>query len=472
MTGSNISQVAPVALIYLAPDGNANLQAWQLPLANTASVPVAAQIGMISGVPFASTTICGAHPSARNLLQQTTGFGILQYAVAPNTCGSGAVTVLINYSDSSSTAPTPMPVAQTSFGDLYLSTGQLYGLIGVDPATHQLNLYRTNAGVPNFSAPVALQSGVTSVTQRVVTATRTGQIRNSVAFSVVSYASAPDQLIEVDTNGNQATAFTGTVGWTVSTTSAFDNTNFYYTASAASGGSVQCGVYATPLGGGSTVQLVLATLPANSTCEVVDSDGTSLVYKVDAFAAGTHTLYRVATTGANQTPTQILQASTLLQASMDYASGYLFVNELPMASPSTTTAVQLRPSGSTPATPTGGPLVNAAFDLYWGLDPTRSNTNWLIYTPLPNDTTYGGAQLQLFPVGNFAQRTPVTCPSCGSGAYVIPGGGTATVVQLYSGLGIGLLGFASSPYSGVLLNSVSAQMQVFAPSGQSVTPIF
>jgi hypothetical protein len=476
LSGTTITQVAPFALIYLAPDAGANLQVWQLPLANASGVPVPAQIGLISGAPFASTTICGTHTASRNLLQPTTGFGILQYAVSPNNCAVGAMTVLINYGDSSSTAPTAMPVAQTDFDDLYLSTGQLYGLIGVDPATHQLNLYKANAGVPSFAAPVALATGVTSVTTDVVSTNRVGQIRNSVAFSKVSISGSPDQLIATNTTGAFSAAFTGTTGVTLGTTSTYDNTNYYFTASVPSGGNTLCGIYAAPIAGGTTVQLAQVTSPPNSTCSVVGSDETSLVYRVDAFAAGYSALYRLATTGAGQSPALILQVSspTQLQATMDYASGYLLVNEVGVGSSATTTAVQYRPSGGTPGVATAGPLSNAAFDLFWAIDPTHSNATSLLFTPIPNDGTYGGAQAQLFPINNLSSRTPVTCPACGSGPYVIPGGGVTSIVQLFPGVAMGSLAFAgnSSPYSGLLLNLAAGQMQVFSLTGKNVSAIF
>jgi len=470
LSGGTLTQITPYAAVYLAPDSGGNLQAWQLSLTNTASLPVPVQTGLISGAPFASTTICGSSTGSRNLTQPTTGFGILQYAVSPNTCGSGAVTVLINSTDSSTTAPTAVPISQTDFHYLYLSSGVLSAILGLDPATGHLNYYAAGSGgAPSFSAPTALVTGAASADLIDISFNRNRQITDTVAFALVSYSGSPapaSKLWRVAANGSASAVYTASGTVTIDL-EVRDNTNLYFTDAVPSGGSTIYNIYAAPIAGGNASAIAAVTAAAGTTYTLVDSDGTSLVIKATA-ASGT-TLYKLATAGpSSQTPVQILTTPVLgVTAGLDFASGDLFVNE---RASTTTTGVVLKPSGSSPATPIAGPLASTAFGTIWN-ESVAQSTNWPEIAPLPNDGTYGGAQIKLVSIANLTQSTTFTCPMCGSGNYSIPAGGDAGIGQFGTAFAYGEVTFPSTSAAtlGLLLNLQTAQLAEYGVSVSNVT---
>jgi hypothetical protein len=486
LSGSTVAQVTPYAVVYLAPDTNGNLQAFQVPLTDTASTPSAAQVGLIASAPWTNTTICNSKTAARNLFQPATGFGIVQYAVSPNTCTSGEQTVLINLSDSSTTAAATVPVALTDFGDLYLSSGALYGVVAVDPSTHQLNLYpaSTSGGPVNFSSPTMLLANVQSASHLILSVNRSGQVMSggSVEYAQVTFTTSntPDELLRIDTSGSAPLAAfqfgQGGTG-TITTDSAWrDNTNLYFTVTATNGLSTVCNLYQTPIAaGGLTKQIGTIALSQAGACAIQDTDGTSLV--VNAQGAGGDTLESFAVGGAStQTPTQLLQGSAgeIFQAAMDYATGNLFVNELAISgSTKTYTGLVLHPSGATPATPIAGPTVGTAYEPIWN-NASYQSTNWLVFTGVPTDGTFGGAKLGFVPTATPSQApTAVTCPLCAGGpTYQVPAGAVAGAAPFTSTVAIGAVLYSggSSPDLGLILNPQSAQLVQLSVTNESLTP--
>ena len=476
LNGSNvITSEIPYGIQYLGPDGSGNLQAFQVLLGNTASVPAPNQVGLISNAPYASTTICSHKEGARNTLQPASGFVVFQYAVAPNTCSTGFVTVLINASDSSTTAATTVPVATSSFADLYLSTGQLYGLVILDPSTNNLKLYRATAGanstgVPQFTTSTTLVTGVTSYDDDTDFVNRSGQLGNSVAFITVNFTGSPapaSQVIRVDTTGAASNVHTA-VG-TLSTNLALhnrDNTNYYFIDAVTGSGSTTYNFWAAPIAGGNAVQIGSLNATAGTTYSILDSDGTSLL--IQSSGTGTSTIYALAVAGpSNQTPTQIVQ-SAALAASLDYASGELFVTEVGAGAPS---ALVFKPSSATPSTAIAGPL--SGTELLAGFGTGYLSTgSALELSGVAAVSNAGGAQFELFSTSSLTPSAAFTCPLCGGGAYTLPTGTASAALGAYSStVAIGEISLGASGNSlGLVANPQTLELVQLSVAGSDVTP--
>jgi hypothetical protein len=476
VNGSNVvTSETPYGIQYLGPDGSGNLQAFQVLLGNTASVPTPNQAGLISGAPFASTTICGRKEAARNTLQPATGFVVFQYAVAPNTCSTGAVTVLINASDSSTTAATSVPVATTSFADLYLSTGQLYGLVVLNPSTNSLNLYRATAGanstgVPQFTTSTTLVTGVASYDSDTNFVNRNGLLGNSVSFITVNFTGSPApaaEILRVDTTGAASNVHTA-VG-TLSTNLAQhtrDNTNYYFIDAVTGSGSTTYNFWAAPIAGGNAVEIGSLNATAGTTYSILDSDGTSLL--IQSSGSGTSTIYALAVAGpSNQTPTQIVQSASLA-ATLDYASGELFVTEVTAGVPS---ALVFKPSGATPSTAIAGPLSNTELQAGFGVG-YLSTGSVLELSGVTATSNAGGAEFQLFSTSSLTPSTAFTCPLCGGGTYTLPTGTDSAFLGAYSptvAIGEIVLG-ASGNNVGLVANPQTLELVQLSVTGSNVAP--
>lgn len=472
LAGTAVSAATPTGILYLAPDSSGDIQLWGLPLTG-ANVPAPAQLGALSA-PATATQCATAHAGA-NGLQTATAFVIIQYAVSPNTCTSGATTVLINWSDSSSTAPTSVPLSSAKVGALYLMpSGQLYGLTGIDTSGN-LDLYAAGAGgTPSFASPVQIAAGVSDVSRHTIAANRAGQVVDSVSFEAAYFAgTSPAQIFRVDTTGSHGSIYTA-AGALDTSCGCYDNTNFYFLDQVTSGNNVTTyNVYAAPIAGGTPTLVYSVTPPVDTSYVLLDSDGTSLVIESLDPGTATTTLYRVAVSGpSTQTPTQLLQVSgQTLSTYLDYSTDNLFVNEF-SSSTGVHTALVLRPSGSSPSTPVAGPTASTAY-----LGGVSFGTNWLAFVNLPTNGTEGGASLELISNSDLSTGTPVTCPSCGGGTYSVPSGGTLTggAISATFSTGIALapgsISFASAPELGVLIDLQSEELEVLSVANTNVTPL-
>jgi len=475
VNGSNvITSETPYSFQYLGPDGSGNLQAFQVLLSNTASVPAPTQRGLISNAPYASTTICGSQTASRNALQPATGFVVFQYAVAPNTCASGSVTALINASDSATTAATPVPVATSTFVDLYQTSGQLYGLVILDPSTNALKLYSATAGanstgVPQFTTSSTLLTNVAGYDDDTNSVNRSGQLGNSVAFITVNFMGNPaaaSQIIRVDTTGAAATTVHTAVG-TLSTSVGLhtrDNTNYYFVDAVTGSGSTTYNFWKAPIAGGNAVQIGSLNAATGTTYSIVDSDGISLL--VQASGATGSTIYALAVTGpSNQTPIQIVQ-STALVATLDYPTGELFVIELGTGAPS---SLVFKPSGTTPSTAIAGPLSSTELLASLGVGYLSLGS----VSDLSGVTTtsnVGGAQFKLFSTSSLMPSTAFTCPLCGGGTYTVPTGATSAFLGAYSStVAIGEV-VTSGNSIGLVANPQTLELVSLSVTGSNVTP--
>lgn len=481
VNGSNVvTAETPYGVEYLAPDGSGNMQGWQIVLTNTASVPTPVQRGVITGAPFATTTICSSKTAIGNIFQPTTGFAIIQYAVAPNTCGgSGVVTIMITGSYTSTTPVPTVPVAFTQFADMYLSTGQLYGLVGVDPSTSKLNLYLAtagagNVGTPTFTSPTTLLTGVATFGYFADPISRTGVFGNTVAFLNVNFNGTPApaaQLIRVDTTGTATSVHTAS--GTLSTATAGhnrDNTNFYFIDAVTASGTTTYNFYAAPIAGGNA-SLIGSVASSSTVYTILDSDGTSLLISGSGSTTGT-TIYKIAVAGpSSQSLVQVVQALEL-EAALDYASGELFVDEFSTGAPA---GYVFKPSGATPATPILGPESGVVFADGWGVGDVKTSGNWLQVSGVTSTTNWGGGHFELFSTSTLTASTAFTCPLCtGGGTYAIPTDGYGFLGEFSTNVAFGEIDFSTSttPDVGLAGNPQTSELVQFSASGLSVVPFY
>ncbi len=102
--------VQSVAMYYATgPDNNVHI--YGINLADTSSIPTARQIGSLSLNPASNGQICRAGAAQWDKSDPQTLFVILQIGATPviGACGAGGTFELVNFTDSASAAPTPLP---------------------------------------------------------------------------------------------------------------------------------------------------------------------------------------------------------------------------------------------------------------------------------------------------------------------------------------------------------------------------
>lgn len=482
LSGTQVGSSTPYAALYLAPDSSGNLQLWSFPLTDTSTVPTPAQHGQLS-LPVSGSsagTVCGENYSYGNLLQPTSTFAIVQYAVSPNTCASGTTTTaLINWSDSTSTAPTTLPLGNWDIEPLYSApSGQLTSLIGLDTAGN-LKLYTAANGAPSFSTSTTIASNVVTYDNESFGVNRNGQVfSSSVVFSTVSFVSGPAQIFRTDTTGAHTSIYTAT-GSIASGEMRSDNTNIYFVDSVTAGGNITFNFYAAPIAGGNATRIYSATTSASAatTYNLIDSDGTRLYIALTNNSSGERDIYSVAVAGpASQTAASVVQFTGVrLLAGLDFATGDLFVTE-------TTSGLSqigqiLRP-GSSPGT-LAGPTTGVVYSPLWSAATLSSTgSTWLSVTGVGTDGTYGGGKLQMVSTTTGASSgSPFVCPLCASGsnAYTVPTGGYPTLMPMTSSVAYGQIDFAdetATPALGVIANYLTGSMVVLTPPSGSNLSVF
>jgi hypothetical protein len=365
-------------------------------------------------------------------------------------------------------------VATSTFVDLYQTSGQLYGLVILDPSTNALKLYSATAGanstgVPQFTTSSTLLTNVAGYDDDTNSVNRSGQLGNSVAFITVNFMGNPaaaSQIIRVDTTGAAATTVHTAVG-TLSTSVGLhtrDNTNYYFVDAVTGSGSTTYNFWKAPIAGGNAVQIGSLNAATGTTYSIVDSDGISLL--VQASGATGSTIYALAVTGpSNQTPIQIVQ-STALVATLDYPTGELFVIELGTGAPS---SLVFKPSGTTPSTAIAGPLSSTELLASLGVGYLSLGS----VSDLSGVTTtsnVGGAQFKLFSTSSLMPSTAFTCPLCGGGTYTVPTGATSAFLGAYSStVAIGEV-VTSGNSIGLVANPQTLELVSLSVTGSNVTP--
>jgi hypothetical protein len=176
-SGSLLSTV-PYSQIYASASAGA-VSLYKLDLNPAEGSPTPAQLGSLS-----APIVAGANPLANvcqiansnqssslgfyNLADPTSMFFVLHLAGTQGCDQTGTASgdqyYLIHYSDSPTTAPSPMPVATTNFYPLWDNAGALTGVVLFDPVAQSLNYYAGSGfanGGDGFQNPTKLLTGVT-----------------------------------------------------------------------------------------------------------------------------------------------------------------------------------------------------------------------------------------------------------------------------------------------------------------------
>ncbi len=448
LSGSTVTAYSPWAAVYSATDSGGLTQLWGLPLVDTndANPPTPVQIGSLSQPP---ASVCGSfHGGYANVLFPASAFFITSYAPSGGSCSS-PTTVLINWTDSSSTPPTPIPAGQ-NFTDLYLyPSGYLYAEVALTGFDGNLNIYpASKTGTPSFSSPTTVTSGVTNVEHHAITVSRNGVANNTVLFENV-LAMGKYYLYRIDTSGNNG-ALVYTAAGTLEVTPLFgvnigtvyDDTNIYFVDMVGSSTPITYNFYKAPIDcGGSTgvactaVQIGTAvepsgTFPFGTLLTLVDADGTSLILEdVTAPYFGLYTLS--VTGGTTQSPTLLWQYNVAgangILAFLDYGTDNLFVDELG----STPTSLVLTPSSTTPR------LAPAPFTSFTQWAPFiaggPTNDTVLQFQNLTADGTDGGAILNVMKADSFA----TTVVDLNSTPYLPPAQSNVLLAPVSNTIGFG-----------------------------------
>jgi len=479
LSGSTVTAYSPWAAVYAAADTHGLSQLYGLPLLDTndANPPVPVQIGSLSQPP---ASLCGSfHGGYANVLTPATAFFILSYAPSGGSCSS-PTTVLINWTDSSSTAPTPIPAGE-SFTDLYLyPSGNLYAEVALTGFNGKLNIYpASGTGTPSFSSPTTVTSGVSTVEHHAITVNHSGVASSTVLFENV-LSMGKYYLYRIDTSGNQALVYSaaGTLDaaplLAVNISTVFDDTNLYFIDMVGSSPPITYNFYEAPINcGGSTgvsctpVQIGTATEPTTAFPEgtlfsLVDTDGSHLIVEDVSTPFGLYTL--PVTGGAAQAPALLWQynatGATGILAFLDYGTDHLFVNEIN----STPTSLVLTPTSITPLlAPAGGTeFIQWAPPIAGG--PT--NDTVLQFQNLPADGTDGGALINVMKADSFA----TTVVDLNSGPYLPPAQSSVVLAPVSNTIGFGTQVPATGPNEGLVIDVSKHQIITISVPDTNVAP--
>ncbi len=492
LSGSTFAAYSPYAAVYEALDGSNNTQLYGLALAdsNDSNPPTPVQIGLLSLSPATTSACYGqSHAGYTNLLEPTTAFFVIQYALTAGSCNI-PTTVLMNWTDSSSTAPTPVSAITantpgSNYADLYIfPTGQLYAEV-LSTVGGNLNIYPAGAGgTPNFSSPRTppVATFVENVEQHPIYLNRSGQASSTVLFSNV-LSGGKYALYRIDTAGHAAKVYsaTGTLEMTPTVT---DNTYIYFVDVVTTAGfpPIYYYFFKEPIDGSTLpVQIGTAEEPQSGTTgtifpygtffSLLDADGSNLILFSDNLTTSplTFALYTLSVTGTStQAPSLLWQYNTTganyLVAFLDYGSDYLFVNEI--SSVTNTDSLVLAPSSPQNQTPVLGRMASSAFTPWAQAIPGfPTNDTVLQFEGLTSAGTESGGTLYTLSTSNIvAAPTPVTLtPPTSSSPFA-----DVVIAPVSNTIGTGTSG--SNPSVGLAVDISKNQINTISVPSTNVSP--
>jgi hypothetical protein len=439
LSGSSIAAVTLAVVVFIAPGSDGNLHLYGVPLENSSAVPTPTQISSFS-VP-AATSLCNQYPSFHtgfsNYSDPTSAFFVITIANGAS-CGAGTQTVLIHYSDSAATAPTPLPVTSSSvinsMGEFYSATGTLKGIALVD-ATNTLNFYTAGAGgVPSFTSPVKLASAVRHESHQALTANRLGQVSDTVAFyEIQDLSSGPTgglyAVYRIDSSANSALVYAAS-GFLFNQPPVWDNTNLYLSDEVKSGSTHTYAFVAAPIAGGMANQLYgTATLAMSMQYSLVDADGTTLILRLtdNTTVPGTDSLL---TTGTGKLALNAPMGQSIA-AFLDYSSDQLFTNFTAQALGKTSVSCAV----FTPKQALAVQALQSNCEFLPGAPSLGVATGGAVFQlqNMPSDGTQGGATLYAV---NPTSLAAVAITEGGS-PYTVPAGNTAALFMVAPSIAIG-----------------------------------
>jgi hypothetical protein len=191
---------------------------------------------------------------------------------------------MIRYTDTSSAAPTILPIHSiNSLGFVYDTTGQVGGTVMLDSSTH--NLVFMNG--LTFTSPTTLVSNVTAYGV-LAHDDQFESLGVGAVFLSVTTSSGANAIYRVDSNGGTTNVYSavGTIG-----TSVNDSTHLYFIDADSMNSTIN--IMQESFGGGMPLKLYSFSYSSGDSVTLVGSNGTELVYQVSDFSAKTFSLYTI-----------------------------------------------------------------------------------------------------------------------------------------------------------------------------------
>jgi hypothetical protein len=508
-----ISSYAPYAAIYLAPESDGTQHVYGLNLTNLAATPKAQQLSNLALTAPAVVCPLLQTPMATNAFQPSTAFVLLH----TNTKGaadcdkSGDVYQVVQYSDSTSTAPKVVDISIRPYDDntllpgmvtpIYESNGDLGGVVLVSGAG-DLEYFAGST----FASPTVITTGVTSAIPMYFGAPDAPPVTANVGFFAVTTSSGPS-VWRVSSSGKAQKVWfaSGAGGGTVIGGFASDSKNLYFvvnetTATSKTEGTTVQQVYQLSLSGAGP--LILYTAPAVLSgptmigqlgLTLIGSNGSSLVLQsvqmpkttiensVVTLPVGTSEEPATTTIAGPIAGLGSLQVMLCTTAYGDPASQDVLLNSEQVSS--SDEIVYSSEVVATSGKIIQAPLANSVFmSTVAGLDevapmcPSNSGLIAQVRGITATDGSYGGGSVNEF---NLDGDTVTALKTSSGAGYTIPDGKLLGGNGFFSSTGTkiaGYVGTPSAPFSpapeGLAIDFTKGVIATFTLPKANVQPLF
>jgi hypothetical protein len=322
ISGGELTEYNPYALMYLGKGSDGHYHIYGLPLTGT-TVPKPVQIGNLSLT--ASTDLCSFRQAQTNFAEPTTLFLLIKIPKGAGTCsGTDFVFEVVHYTDAATTAPTVVDVTTTAFYPIYNTAdsapGPLGGMVMLDSATGDLLFYSSDA----FTAPKTLVTGVSSVTDSGANLQIDSAGVDADFYGVLTTA-GKQYLYRVSSTGTAVKEYSASG---VLQFGAADQSHLYFIDDVtSSGGKGTDAFLEEPFAGGAVTRLLSLPYTAGVGVNLVGSSGTLLVFESDDLTTETATLSTLPVGVASTSAHQIGSFSGELTAHMHSPTGSLGSSE-------------------------------------------------------------------------------------------------------------------------------------------------
>ena len=410
---------APSLVMYYATGPDNNVHVYGLDLTDTTGLPTPRQIGSLSLTPASGSSICLTTSALQNTSDPSTLFVILPITGASGQCGAADMDFeLVNYTDSPSTPPTPLPYASVDITALYQPDGQLGGLVTVS-AGGQLVFYSAGrlAGEPTILVDPAPSFGMLAQT-------------SDAQYFIVTNTNGDNPVIpqefyvyRVTASGSASKVYTSAdmIGGGVT-----DANNLYITDTVVA---IFTTIYQVSLTSGTVTPLY--KVAANGAVSLIGSTGSTLVFGYTGDYSSTISAIPVNVPSTSEKVLTNVPSSLFATAFMDSSNTYLYANFIGLGASSALTVAlvvgtdqQLQASSNSMFIQTG----------------TTAGSPVLLLTGVSTESM-GGGEIYQFDPANGSQ-TPIT--RIDGSPYTLPGtdfDGTFTAI---SSFGIGTFNMQDS----------------------------
>jgi len=432
--------------VYATTGADNNVHLYGLNLSDASVQPAPQQIGSLS---LASTDlICDSSSAETNLLQPTSLFVLLHLAGTNGLCGTNTTTgdqwVLVNYTDSATTAPTvlssaPTSITSTDITALYAANGTLSGIVLLDPATSNLYFYTSQA----FTTPKLLAAGVSMIDRLddIETVQSANQFSSSLLWLGVTIAST-EYLYQITNNGNATSVYTAKGTLTAGYNGGVDdNSNIYLTDTYESPLGQQAYVLSASLTGGGANILYL-TAAAAPVPQLVGSNGSVLVYFTQNVSASSTATFWTLNANVAGSPTQL---GATLNGSIESARMYAPVSAGP-GSRSLFVTVRAESNSNPPVVTYSTEVLNLtsgntaqpllANSVFLDKATALSGTQLQIKGITDTNGGEGGGTIYNVSIGNLAAQALMTA---GGAPFTVPAGDATYFLGESTFIGVGEL---------------------------------